>query len=332
MNIPNNTTAPTMISGDWDHPAVITTTDFKFKSLCEWVFNTATGCSHGCRFCYVPSTATNKQAKPLAALGVADPDADWGQYVFVRRWDEKKFMASLRAAEKRPKEELKPEGHRAVMFCSTTDPYQVIKNADAKKQKELNKQHRFLVQRALELIRDESTLNVRILTRSPLAEKDFQLMKSFGKRLLFGMSLPTLNNQLARLFEPFAPAPTKRMATLQAANDAGLNIYVALAPTYPNSDEADIRATLEAIKALEPLTVFHEPINIRAENVARIGEHAKVLGVDLDLRDFADTGAWLKYAYQQLTLVEGYPLKSDSVNDFISGPIRISSGKPRCKG
>jgi DNA repair photolyase len=61
---------------------------------------------------------------------------------------------------------------------------------------------RRLVRRSLELIRDHSTLNVRILTRSPLARSDFDLFKSFGPRLLFGMSLPTLRNDVARIYEP----------------------------------------------------------------------------------------------------------------------------------
>ena len=38
--------------------------------------------------------------------------------------------------------------------------------------------------------RDHSSLNVRILTRRPLAKLDFDLYRSFGERLVFGMSLP----------------------------------------------------------------------------------------------------------------------------------------------
>ena len=82
------------------------------------------------------------------------------------------------------------------------------------------------------------------------------------------MSLPTLRNDLAKLYEPKAPPPSTRLATLRAAKEAGLNVYVAMAPTYPECDEVDLRATLEAVVELKPITVFHEPINIRAENVA----------------------------------------------------------------
>jgi hypothetical protein len=155
----------------------------------------------------VPSAATIKQGAKLAEYGVKDPDAEWGDYVLLRPWDEAKFLASLRAAQYTPARCLKPGGNRAVMYCSTTDPYQVIHHPNPKEQKRLTEHGRRLVRRSLELIRDHSDLNVRILTRSPLARSDFELYKSFGRRLLFGMSLPTLRNDLAKVYEPKAPAP-----------------------------------------------------------------------------------------------------------------------------
>lgn len=251
----------------WTTPAVISPNNFVYKSLSNWAFNLAVGCSHACRFCYVPSAATIKQGPKLAEYGVQDPDAEWGDYVLLRPWDEAKFLTSLRAAELTPAHKLKRDGNRAVIYCSTTDPYQVIHHPDPARQRELAAHARLLVRRSLELIRDQSTLNVRILTRSPLARTDFDLFQSFGPRLLFGMSLPTLRNDLAKIYEPKAPAPSQRLAALRAAKDAGLYIYVAVAPTYPECDEPDLRATLQAIAELEPITVFHEPINIRAENV-----------------------------------------------------------------
>ena len=156
---------------------------------------------------------------------------------------------------------------------------------------------------ALELIRDESTLNVRILTRSPLARADFDLFKSFGKRLVFGMSLPTLRNDLAKVYEPKAPAPSQRLATLHAAKDAGLHVYVAVAPTYPECDETDLRTTLKAVAELKPITIFHEPINIRAENVARIEEQAESVGVPLKTEVFATRESWQDYAVSALHTV-----------------------------
>jgi DNA repair photolyase len=287
----------------WHAPAVIAENNFIYKSLSNWAFNVAVGCSHACRFCYVPSAATIKQGPKLAEYGVREPDAEWGDYVLLRPWDEGKFLASLRSAENTPRSQLKPDGNRAVIYCSTTDPYQVIRHPDPTRQRQLADHARFLVRRSLELIRDKSTLNVRILTRSPLARADFDLFKSFGKRLVFGMSLPTLRNDLAKVYEPRAPAPSQRLATLQMAKQAGLHVYVALAPTYPECDEDDLRATLRAVAELEPITIFHEPINIRAENIARIEAQAVRVGVHLRTDVFATRKAWQRYAVDALHAV-----------------------------
>ena len=288
----------------WSSPAVIAPNNFVYKSLSNWAFNVAIGCSHACRFCYVPSASTIKQAPKLAEYGVRDPDEEWGRYVLLRPWNEAQFLASLRMAEKTPKKKLKSDGNRAVIYCSTTDPYQNFIHPDVTKQRELATAARHLVRRSLELIRDQSTLNVRILTRSPLARKDFDVFHSFGKRLVFGMSLPTLRNDLSKLYEPKAPPPSTRLATLQAAKKAGLHVYVAMAPTYPECDETDLRATLKAIADLEPITVFHEPINIRAENVARIAEEARARGVHLNTEVFATRASWQKYALGSLKSVQ----------------------------
>jgi len=284
----------------WSSPAVIAPNNFVYKSLSNWAFNIAVGCSHACRFCYVPSAATIKQGAKLADYGVKDPDAEWGEYVLLRPWDEDKFLASLRRANNTPKSELKPDGNRAVIYCSTTDPYQVIRHPDPARQCELADAARYLVRRSLTLILEKSDLNVRILTRSPLARSDFDLFKQFGKRLVFGMSLPTLRNDLARIYEPKAPAPSQRIATLRAAKEAGLHVYAAIAPTYPECDEDDLRATLTAVADLEPITIFHEPINIRAENVARIEAQAVLAGVPMKTEVFASREAWQNYAIKAL--------------------------------
>jgi DNA repair photolyase len=301
---PKKPSSPPVPYGVWKHAAVIMPNNFVYKSLSNWAVNIAVGCGHACRFCYVPSTSTNKLAPQLKALGVDDPDADWGDYVFLREWDEEAFLSSLRAADKKPEAKLAPDGNRAVIYCSTTDPYQVFRHPNPVEQKKLAEAARHLVRRSLELIRDHSSLNVRILTRSPLARLDFDLFKSFGPRLLFGMSLPTLRNDLAKVYEPKAPAPSVRLATLQAAKKEGIPVFIAMAPTYPECDEADLRATLTAVAPLNPYTVFHEPINIRAENVERIAAQARELGISLRTEVFQNRETWKDYALESLVTVQ----------------------------
>jgi len=194
-------------------------------------------------------------------------------------------------------------GNRAIIYCSTTDPYQVIRHPDPARQAELSKHSRLVVRRSLELILARSTLNVRVLTRSPLAKSDFDLFEAFGKRLTFGMSLPTLRDDLSRFYEPKAPGPRQRLAALREASRAGLNVFVAMAPTYPECDPVDLEATLQAVADLNPITVFHEPINIRADNVQRIQARATEMGAKLNTEVSASRLDWQRYAMEALLTV-----------------------------
>lgn len=296
-----------MITGEWFKAATVEPNRFIYKSLSDWAYNIAVGCEHACRFCYVPDASTVKLGRhqdgtpgPLTKLGVEDPDAEWGEYVFLRKFDEVALRASIRRAQVTPRGQLSADGNRAVFLCSTTDPYQVIRATESWKRTVLQQARRQLTRRGMEMIATLSDLNVRILTRSPLAREDFDLMRQLGPRCMFGMSIPTLNNRLAKIYEPKAPAPTQRLATLQAAKAAGLNIYVAVAPVYPECDKADMLATLEALKELDPMTIFMEPINIRAENVKRIEEHAASIGETVRTEVFATRESWKEYAVNQL--------------------------------
>lgn len=264
--------------GLWSAPAVISVNNFIYKSLSNWAFNVAVGCSHACRFCYVPSAATIKQGPKLAEYGVEDPDAEWGDYVLLRPWDEDRFLASLRAANRTPASELKRDGNRAVIYCHATDPYQVIHHPNPARQKELAAHARRLVRRSLELIRDHSNLNVRILTRSPLARADFDLFRSFG---------PATGVRHERADPPQRSRKglrAPRAGTVAATGDAASGARRRIArvrghgSTYPECDETDLRATLSALAEVEPITIYHEPINIRAENVERIEAQAVELG------------------------------------------------------
>ena len=297
-----NSSSPEPPVGLWDKPIVIAPSNFINKSLSDWACNIAVGCAHQCSVCYVPSVSTNKMGPSLKNKGVEDPSLEWGDYVFLRPWDEKQFLASLRKAEER--KVLSRDGNRAVLFCSTTDPYQIIRHPVASQADLLNTIRRELVRKALIAIRDHSTLRVRILTRGPLARQDFEIFQSFGKRLTFGMSLPTLNNRLSRIYEPHAPAPTKRLKTLQEAKEAGLHVFVAMAPTYPESDELDLRNTMAAIAALEPITLFHEVVNVRADNISRTVINAGLNGKKPDVAAFQTRTLWMEYALDTFATVE----------------------------
>lgn len=285
-------------------PSTVQPNSFVYKSLSSHSLNMVIGCHHRCSFCSVPETSTRKLVHKLTPFGVTDPDREWGQYAMVRPWDEKQFRVSLAKAEATPPELLPADSNRAIIVSSTTDPYQVIRGADPDMTRELNAALRESVRSALEIILAESTMNVRVLTRSPLSSHDFDLFARFGTRLMFGMSVPTLNDKLARVYEPGAPSVTQRIRTLREAKARGLNIYVAVAPTYPECDEADLRQTLSTVATLNPLTVFHEPINVRAKNADRIDAEALRVGAKVNTSALRDRVTWRGYAISQLKMVE----------------------------
>jgi len=298
--------------------AVIAANNFKFKSLSDWSYNIAVGCRHGCTFCYVPSTSGIKQETNLEKQEGLVPqewikersegkhwgDWHWGDYAFVREWDEKAFRASLQKAQReRNAGKLTPDGNAAIMFCTTTDPYQALGGPNAGILKELLKK---LVRDALTIILEESDLNVRILTRSPVAIRDFDIYKKFAEqnRILFGMSLPTFDPSLKDIYEPHAPSPEKKFETLEKAVKEGIPVYVAMAPTLPDEGESELRETIKKIMTLNPVTLFHEPINLRAENLARIEAKAHSLGRSIRSEVFRTRERWREYAFEQFALVD----------------------------
>jgi len=303
-----------------NNDALISKNNFQFKSLSDWSYNISLGCLHGCSFCYVPQTSTIKQETLLERHPGLIPeewiserkagkhwgDHHWGEYSLLRTWDPVEFRASLRRAQKAKDDgKLSPDGNAAIMFCTTTDPYQTMSIPGNSAMTQLMQdRRRGLVRQALEIILHESDLNVRILTRSPLAEQDFDLYRQFGNRLLFGMSIPTLDAGLSDIYEPGAPGPQAKLRTLQRAVDAGIHVYVALAPTLPDEGEAELRMTIQTLAAFNPVTIFHEPINLRAENVARIEAKARELGRSINSAVFQSREAWREYAFHQFALVD----------------------------
>jgi DNA repair photolyase len=302
MSTPPN--APALKIDLWGDRVRLERNNFIAKSLSAFAVNIAVGCKHGCKYCYVPATATNKQKGSLRAMGVQEPGLEWGSYLAIRKWDPQAFLRDVIKAESIPASDLPEDSNRAVLFCSTTDPYQAI---PAGINAPLARLADNIVTEALTLILNHSTLNVRILTRSGAAVRDFGLYEKFADqgRILFGMSFPTTNEALQRVYEPTAPSPQSRLKALEKARDRGIPTYVAMAPTYPECDEADLRATLTAIAKLDLLTVFHEPINQRLDNVERIRDGFAGSGYKGTPRtEVFKKENWSAYALEQLRTVE----------------------------
>lgn len=224
------------------------------KGLCDYVINVASGCLHGCTFCYVPSTpAIRVKQSELHDKGVNDPQMDWGQYLFVRQ--EIPEQLEILLGKKKAWRET-PYGKGVVLLCSGTDPYQ-------------NKQTATITRKVVEILLERKK-RVRILTRSPLWIEDLDILKN--PSVTVGMSLPHLDDELSRKIEPSAPPPTVRYQALLEGSKAGCRLYVAVAPTPPNMQKDDFKKHLQKIMYINPEVIFWEPINARGSNGKRMLE------------------------------------------------------------
>ena len=79
-------TADNVTTGEDPTKAVLSESGLHKKHLCDYVINVATGCRHGCKFCYVPSTPAVR-TRPEMLKEHADVDnaqQEWGKYVLYR--------------------------------------------------------------------------------------------------------------------------------------------------------------------------------------------------------------------------------------------------------
>ncbi|MCA1993015.1 MAG: radical SAM protein [Coleofasciculus sp. S288] len=222
------------------------------KGLCDYVVNVASGCLHGCTFCYVPSTPVirARQAQ-LQEKGVDNPQMDWGKYLFIREDVPEQLEAVL--SRKRTWHETSP-GRGVVLLCSGTDPYQ-------------NKQTATVSRAAIQTLLRHNK-RVRVLTRGLLWTSDLDILAN--PNVTVGMSLPYGNDDLSCQIEPQAPPPSKRYQALLRGSKAGCRLYVAVAPTPPMMDKDDFKKHLDSLLLLNPEVIFWEPINARGTNGKRM--------------------------------------------------------------
>lgn len=251
------------------------------KGLCDYVINIASGCIHGCTFCYVPSTPVIRaRQEHLHDKGIVDPQLEWGQYLLIRQEIPEKLEATL--SRKKTWVNSK-SGHGVVLLCSGTDPYQ-------------NNQVARITRRAIEILLLHNK-RVRILTRSPLWLNDIDILSH--PNVTVGMSLPYLNDELSRIIEPKAPSPSERLKALIQGKKAGCRVFVAMAPTVPMMTTNDFKTHLDIMMSLNPEVIFWEPINARGTN----GKRMLAAGLDFAI-SVMERKSWAAYFTKQWLDIE----------------------------
>jgi DNA repair photolyase len=239
------------------------------KGLCDYVINVASGCHHGCKFCYVPSTpAIRTRHHELIERGVDDPQLDWGKYLFIRNNIPETLKLILSSKKKWVET---PSGKGVILMCSGTDPYQ-------------NREIASLTNQTLTILANHAK-RIRILTRSPLWTQHLEILNN--PNITIGMSLPHLDDSLSRRMEPHAPPPSARLKALKKGHQHGCRTYVAIAPTPPQMDYQDFVEHLDKVMQFEPEVIFWEPINARGSN----GKRMAAAGLDF-VKDVMTRDAW----------------------------------------
>jgi DNA repair photolyase len=103
-------------------------------------------------------------------------------------------------------------------------------------------------------------------------ERDFDLLVAHKEQVLLGTSLPYLDDALARVLEPHAASPSRRLKMLQKAFVCGIEVYVAVAPFMPFHDRRVMDEVLKAIRPLKPREVFCEVLNPKGDNLEMMRE------------------------------------------------------------
>ncbi len=185
-----------------------------------WTINPYRGCVFGCRYCYARYTHE--------FLGFDDP-ADFERHIFVKLGAPQALEAESSQARLR---------RRPIAIGTATDPYQP---AEAQY---------LLTRQILEILSRYRGLEISIITKSALITRDIDLLQKIAARstLQVFVSLITVDKELARILDPGAPTPERRVQTLSTLVKAGIPAGVNALPILPgiNDGEASLRKLFAA--------------------------------------------------------------------------------------
>ncbi|HYZ20668.1 MAG TPA: PA0069 family radical SAM protein [Rhodopila sp.] len=175
------------------------------------------GCEHGCIYCY---------ARPTHAYLGYSPGLDF----------ETKLIFKPDVAECLERELRKP-GYvpRVMALGSNTDPYQPVERT-------------LKLTRAVLEVLDRFNHPVGIVTKSAGVLRDVDILSSMAKRNLVRvhMSVTTLDARLARIMEPRAATPVRRLQAMAELHAAGIPVGVLAAPMIPALNDAELEKILQA--------------------------------------------------------------------------------------
>jgi DNA repair photolyase len=185
----------------------------------EWTINPYRGCEFGCKYCYARYTHEFMELR--------DP-VQFETLIYAKEWSETAFRDELHR--------IPHDEHIAI--GTATDPYQPA-------------ERRFgITRKILKVFGGGSGRSLSITTKSDAAARDADVLAAISRRnaISVNMTVTTMDEDLARLLEPFAPRPTLRIAAVRKLTEAGINCNVFCCPVMPliNDSERSIERVAEA--------------------------------------------------------------------------------------
>jgi DNA repair photolyase len=178
------------------------------------------GCEHGCAYCY---------ARPSYAYWGLSPGLDFETRIFAKPNAAELLMAALA----RP-------GYvcETLAIGTNTDAYQPA-------------EREWKITRGLLEVCADFNQPVALITKSSLVERDIDILGHMAAKGLAKVyiSVPTTDAETARLLEPRAAAPYRRIETIRALAGAGIPVGVMTAPVIPMVNDSGMEAALEAARA-----------------------------------------------------------------------------------
>ena len=194
------------------------------------------GCEHGCVYCF---------ARPTHAFVGLSPGLDFETKLFVKEGAGGKLERELAAASYKP---------RTIAIGTNTDPYQPIER------------ERRVMRDILEVL-ERCDHPVGIITKSALVARDIDLLAPMAAKGLVkvAVSVTTLDPVLARLMEPRAPAPRKRLDAIRRLSEAGIPVTVMTAPMIPAVNDHEMEAILGAAREAGAVEAGYVVLRLPAE-------------------------------------------------------------------
>ncbi len=278
---------------------------FQHKYLCDGpTFSAGTACAYRCSYCYV-ETIVGTKPFVTSLLG-----GNRFQDVVIRRKDAvTRLRNELRTASGKLRfkgvayEAAKASGKPNVCYGSPL--------VDIAALNELATETAEMVQ----VLLDDTDWDVRLLSKSPLIKLIAQSLKGEQKRrVIFGLSIGTLDDELARAIEPTCPSPSRRCEAHRWLQDQGYRTFAMLCPILPQPLDQFVRKSLEAIRPDQCEHVWAEVLNVRGESMTQTLaslENNQLHKAADDLRAICGQGkrhAWEDYARETfLALAQATP-------------------------